>query len=371
MSLGADERQVNRSKPALRAGAGRAQKLIEVLEPRQFLSAQCLEAAGHASATQVSHASIIFQVAVQGQPARPVLIEASSAGAGDTPAIPAVTVRSSSEPLIVPAVQDLEAADASDPVQRLGSGSHFSGYNYIPPDGSAPPPVVVVVDVNGVILTQVSSGGSAVATFPPKKIKPSDRGLPQSDDSGPALTPLAQTPPARAASTLISVRREGLPVPAPIIVAAPIGSAASPVVAAMSHSGIYLGTVAMAEPAEVVLTASPAVAGVAVNGLASASNKAADALALIASPEDLAVAATYNFVHFNPSVLLNDAIAAFSQESASLSFVPLPTHSTARAWSITVAVVGLDLLLLGYCYQKSRRQRLVAATLAENPLACA
>lgn len=127
----------------------------------------------------------------------------------------------------------------------------------------------------------------------------------------------------------------------------------------------------MVDPGSTVLTMASVPTEQAAQGLAIASNKAADALSLIASPEGLADVASYNFVHFNPALLLNDAIAAFSEESAMLSFVPAPTHSTARAWTITAGVIGFDLMLMGYCYHRSRRQKAMAlaalAAQARNP----
>jgi hypothetical protein len=361
MSLIADQRR--RSKVRARAGTFTAPSFIEMLESRQLLAAHCLavatgEAAGSAlpalqatvAATTFPSGSLEIKHIAPGDGAATAVAETSSIGnctASGTAATPA-----------------LQAADASTPVQRLGSGSQFSGYDYIPPDGSAPPPVVVVVEMNGGQLTEVGSGGVHLVTTAPKKIKPSDVGLPVPADAGPALTPLAQTPAARTPIKM-SGDVAGLQVPAVLpIAAASAGSQASGRTAT-PHTTLYLGPVAMADPAEVVLAANPAAVGIA-DGLAYASNKAADALALIASPNDLAAGATYNFVHFNPAILLNDAIAAFSRDSATLSLATAPVHSTAHAWSITAAVIGVDLFLIGYCYQKSRRRKSIAAKFADN-----
>jgi hypothetical protein len=335
-----------------------------MLEPRQLLAAHCLAAATGAPAGG-AFPSLQVAVAAQGFPAGLVEIRHIPSSDGAATAVSETSEvgnGTTSGTAITPAVQ---AADDSDPVQRLGSGTQFSGYNYIPPDGSAPPPVVVVVEMNGGELTEVGSGGLHLVTTTPKKIKPSDVGLPIPADTGPALTPLAQTP---AAPTPIKMSGNvaGLQVPAVVPAAVQSAGSQAPGRTATPHTTLYLGPVAMADPAEVVLAANPAATVGIADGLAYASNKAADALALIASPDGLAAGATYNFVHFNPAILLNDAIAAFSRDSATLSLAPVPIHSTVHAWSITAAVIGVDLFLIGYCHQKSRRRKSVAAKFAEN-----
>lgn len=362
MSLSAAQKR--RSKARARAGTSTAPSFVEMLEPRQLLAAHCLavatgEAAGSAlPAPPAAPAAMAF-------PSSLLEIRHIDPGDGTATAVadtPAIAYRTVSGATTIPALQ---AADASTPVQRLGSGSQFSGYNYIPPDGSAPPPVVVVVEMNGGQLTEISSGGLHLVTTAPKKIKPSDVGLPTSADAGPALTPLAQTP-AGPAPMKTSGNVAGLQVPAVLPIAAGSAGSQAPGRAATPHKTMYLGPVAMADPAEVVLAANPGAAVGIADGLAYASNKAADALALIASPDDLAAGVTYNFVHFNPAILLNDAIAAFSRDSATLSLAPVPVHSTAHAWSITAAVIGVDLFLIGYCHQKSRRRKSIAAKFADN-----
>jgi hypothetical protein len=244
-------------------------------------------------------------------------------------------------------------------VTRLASGSDFSGYQYIPPNGSAPPPLNYVPDPGSTEGFEFPPGGTVILTAPPK-LKPSDRvgaALP----SGPSVTPLAQTPSTAPVSALMGGRSNGVAVPNPVTVPASLATSGASLSSALPRAPIYLGPLAMINPGEVVFAASSATVAKAADGLAYASSKAADALSLIATPDGLSDVASYNFVHFNPSILLNDAIAAFSQESATLSFVPTPTHSTTRAWTITAAVVGFDLLLMGYCYHKSRQQKAVAA----------
>ena len=337
--------QSKRLKARAQAATAPAQSLIEVLEPRRLLAAHC-------PATSTSNVLLAFDASLAAQAFSPAVFATKHHLHGDAEA---------------PAA--LEPADASAPVERLGSGSQFSGYVYIPPDGSAPPPVVVVVEMNGGELTEISSTGLHLVSTAPKKIKPSDVILPTPADSGPALTPLAQTPAGPAPinmSSKTSGNVAGLPVPTVLPIAAATVASPTPASVATQHTTMYLGTVAMADPAEVVLAASPGAAVGIADGLAYASNKAADALALIASPNDLAAGATYNFVHFNPAILLNDAIAAFSRDSATLSLAPVPVHSTAQAWSITAAVIGVDLFLIGYCHQKRRQRKAIAAKLAAN-----
>jgi hypothetical protein len=114
------------------------------------------------------------------------------------------------------------------------------------------------------------------------------------------------------------------------------------------------GTIAMAAPANAVF-AGGATAQFAVS-VADASNKAADTLALIASADSVRGVVAYNFIHFNPAAMLNDAIASFTNESASLPPAAVSAVSTGRAWAITAAVVGVDLLFVGYWYQKTKRE---------------
>lgn len=250
---------------------------------------------------------------------------------------------------------------------RLTDGSQFHGYDYIPADGSAPPPLPPpdLTHLPTVLSTpdQDNRGG---ASLPPKSVKPSiEPGGVSSDNAGPAPTPLAQTPAAAGVTgNPMGGARQSIAVPNPGAVISPAapGMGAARVSLPSPAPSTYVGTVAMAMPAEVVLAARTVTPTGISEGLAYATNRAADALALVASPDGVAGTAAYNFVHFNPAVLLNDAIAAFTRESASLSVVQLPNHSASRAWLVTGAVVAADLLLVGYWYQNRRRQKAVPST---------
>lgn len=347
MRLGVDQRQTSGALPARSGRKVIAPTSLEVLEPRRLMSGHTLTATSCAHqppAGVVAPLEVVVQRRLQRVPGA-----ATREDHGDAPVA------------LSPADQDTATAAASGlpPVERLGAGSHFSGYDYIPPDGSAPPPVVVLVDDNGVaVLSQVAPSAPPVV-LSHRKIKPADRGLPPGPAEGPLVTPLAQTPSRQAPPTMpqpdVSVRPAHLQV-----TVAPQTTEAGSVRVLSSHAIVYLGGVAMAPPADVTVVGAT-VAAVDAEGLAYASNKATDALALMASADGLVGTPAYNFVHFNPTALLNDAMAAFSRESASLSFIPLPVHSPTRAWSITAAVIGLDLLLLGYCHRKNQRQKAVIA----------
>lgn len=271
------------------------------------------------------------------------------------------------------------AADA-DPVQRLTTGNQFHGYDYIPTDGSAPP-VLPPPDLSDLPITLSRTGSVSVGQQLPKNEKPSVQpGDVVVSDAGPSPTPLAQTPSAAGPSGAIAnAARQSLAVPNPGAVIRPAVPSASVGVAKgplpITLPPIYFGTVAMVAPAASLFAGSQAIPSTGIpGGLVSASNHAADALALLSSEDGAVGTAAYNFVHFNPAALLNDALAAFTRESASvsLSTIEAPAgHSAARAWTITGAVIGADLLLLGYGYRKGRRSRAAArepvATAAAAP----
>ena len=357
------QRAIERPQRAPRARGVVAGTLIETLEPRQLLSGHCpanASAPRHPSMSQaligaVPSAQVAIGVLHQqaGSQSPPVLDE------HDTNAATGGTVTAVTTTL---AFSNADAV-GSAPVERLGTGSSFSGYQYINSDGSPPPPVIHVVEVNANGTLEIISGGPhgvSPVSSTQKKIKPSDV-VAGSGSSGPGVTPLAQTPAHSASKPLSgSVGRFGIPTP-PVGVTPAVSMPPTP-----SHPEIHLGAVAVPQSSQVAYIAMPAAAGKVADGLAYASNKAADALAMLAQSDPLGSATSYNFVHFNPSLLLNDALAAFSQESASLCFVAMPTHSTARAWSVTAAVIGLDLLLIGYCYQRNRRQKTVVAALQSS-----
>ena len=132
-------------------------------------------------------------------------------------------------------------------------------------------------------------------------------------------------------------------------VLAPIGS---PTVSINSHPTFFTTVVAM--PIEAFVAVNPQAAAQAATEIAVASNQAKDVLAIVANSQSIGGEVAYNFVHFNPADLLNDAIASFTAESASIS-PPTAESSTARAWTVTAAVIGMDVLFMGYWYQKSRR----------------
>jgi hypothetical protein len=367
MSFGIFQRAIDRPKPVRRA-AGAACTLIETLEPRRLLSGHCSVTPKAAPApistvarAAISEATAVFQAEIWiNQHQARAGVASANEGDADIPTTPG-------SPMAAAITMGGADVTGSAPVERLGSGLEFSGYQYINPDGSAPPPLVHVVEVGGNGLLEVVSGGGTVVSpvsSDPKKIKPSNIELP-GVASGPAVTPLAQTPVRSNSNTISnsntmssSAGRIAVPTPAPVGVAPAVSISPAP-----AREPIYLGAVGVEQPVGVAFVGATAVAGKVADGLAYASNKAGDALSLLSSGDSMDSAATYNFVHFNPSFLLNDAMAAFSQESASLSFVPMPTHSTVRAWSITAAVIGLDLLLIGYCYQRGRRQKTVASAL--------
>lgn len=170
------------------------------------------------------------------------------------------------------------------------------------------------------------------------------------------VTPLAQTPDSPSISSLAHAENSGISLdPASVSLALP------PTVstARFTSKGVFssFGTVATALPSAVIVAGSATVAAQAATGLASASNRAADALALVGSAESISTAVAYNFVHFNPGALLNDAIAVFSSESASITPITQTTHSLTRAWTITASVVAFDAVFLGYWYQKAKKER--------------
>lgn len=366
MSLGQIRGRIPGPRRGAPAARGHAPVLLESLESRRLLSAAL-----------PAHAAVNAACVTQAAPVQAVALTSSSTLRGGV-----VVLNSSSvcaQATGTTAGQEdasgsgsASAAADSAPVERLTNGSAFHGYDYIPPDGSAPPALPTLHVVQLPVLTWSKPQGSAVNGVPPK-IKKSVEG--EGDSSGPSLTPLAQTPASvrAAASPTIAARESvGVPNPGPVISPAPTsvaanlhGGTSSPF---LSVSG-YGGTVAAVMPVEAVLAAHSAVpmpAGIS-QGIAYASNRAADALSLVASADGMAGTVAYNFVHFNPALLLNDAIATFARESASLSAVQPPAHSNARAWLVTGAVVAADLLLVGYWYQNRRQQQKTATLVRPVP----
>jgi hypothetical protein len=119
-----------------------------------------------------------------------------------------------------------------------------------------------------------------------------------------------------------------------------------------------------------VFYSNGSVGGHAEVGIATAAahvtSKSIDALATIGSTPILAGEVMYNFVHFNPSALLDDAIAGFVNESAAISVAnpfssaPNPSH---RAWTVSAAVVGIDLIIMSCLYQRAKTDRAMKAKL--------
>jgi hypothetical protein len=125
---------------------------------------------------------------------------------------------------------------------------------------------------------------------------------------------------------------------------------------AWSRTPIFYSNGSIGEHAEV---------GIAT-AAAHVTSESIDALATIGSTPILAGEVMYNFVHFNPSALLDDAIAGFANESAAISvanpFSSAP-NSSHRAWTVTAAVIGLDLIIMSCLYQRARTDRAMKAKL--------
>jgi hypothetical protein len=260
--------------------------------------------------------------------------------------------------------QDVVVANAADaPVQRLSSGGHFAGFDHPPrpgdagDDSPAPDDRPAPKDVGVSPATPVIPGGVKVSGKP-GVITPSFTGAGGPGTvAGEPPTPLALTP-ARPAIQF-QVVDPGWSVPTPAVVGPVVSKVSDNVAVVTSTPHVALGTFAMAMPANTAFADGQAIAVQVAGAMANASNKAVDALALMASPESVRVAVAYNFIHFNPAAMLNDAIASFTNESASLAPMAAPDASSGRAWTITAAVVGLDLLFVGYWYQKTRRENAV------------
>jgi hypothetical protein len=368
MSLGDKRGRIPAPRSGSPAARGRAPALLETLECRCLLSASfhapvgiAATCAGQTNLPLVAVAGATEATRAAGHIAQAQSLRPQQGVATGDPTANGTAATNSTTGAIA-------ATDGTAPVERL-TGGQFHGYDYIPPDGSAPPALpssnLTAVPIQ-ITKPDPKKGGNK-----PAKIKPSDQpgGVPASN-AGPALTPLAQTPAAAGPTGApMGAARASAGVPNPGAVISPIGPAASVARASMPlpAPSAYLGTVAVVMPAQAILAAhSVAPAGVAAisGGLAYASERAADALSLVAPGDGLTGTAAYNFVHFNPAVLLNDAIAAFTRESTSLSAVQMPARSAARAWGVTGAVVAADLLLVGYWYQKRRQRKVARASVA-------
>lgn len=64
----------------------------------------------------------------------------------------------------------------------------------------------------------------------------------------------------------------------------------------------------------------------------------------------------YGFVRLNPGMIFPGSVVTFVNEWATLSGSELPTSSSG-AWAVTAAVLGVDAVLLGAWYRRTRRGR--------------
>lgn len=249
----------------------------------------------------------------------------------------------------------------SRPVQRMTAGDHFAGYDYElviadqqgQPEAVAPPAPVSLAVAPGTPTRVVKVGNR-----PPKSLKPSVVG-----EGGPpavapvVITPLALTPAkAPATSAGASPGSVAVPSPAAVATAAPATAGGSRIVPQPSAVGFVSSPDVTAE--QPVFSGDEIAAVGTAGSLMFASNKAADALAFVQSHEAEMGAVAYNFVHFNPAAMLDDAVAAFTAESSAIGAARAPQPpSSMRAWTITGLVVGVDMILVTYWYQKTRREK--------------
>jgi len=78
---------------------------------------------------------------------------------------------------------------------------------------------------------------------------------------------------------------------------------------------------------------------------------------------------SFEFAHFaSPLMLVADSVGSFIQASTLAPFkANTPAAAARRAWAVTAAVLGVDVILLGYYYQK--RRKAVAALATETVMA--
>jgi hypothetical protein len=264
---------------------------------------------------------------------------------------------SAAVPADPPIQTHIAISEAPLKVQRLNTSNQFTGFDYTNAIAKNPPPAVTTITAD--------MGEFAGMTAPPPNIVIGGsgqiyRGFKTSLEHGgppPAgpLTPLAQTPAA-----IVFARAAFLSAGDLAVNVLPTSAPGSdPATAAPSAPAAVLGTAVTVIPQEVASDAGRALAAPVVEGLALASGKASDALAFVASGPDAVGAVAFNFVHFNPAVMVNDAISSFANESIALANdVAAPAVVRApvsRAWTITAGVIAVDLLLMGYCFQRARR----------------
>jgi hypothetical protein len=343
---------------SLAVDAAPALLLIESLECRRLLCASVpvthVPVALTSSSVQMVAPSLSATHVVSAQIMQPTTSVSASLKASDVTGLP----------------QGVIVVNASDtPVQRLGAGGHFAGFDHPPrpgdPGDDAPAPNDVGTSPAGPVVPTGTKVSGKPGTFKPSFTGAGNPGTVAVDPP----TPLALTPARPAVQSQVGGR--GWSVPTPSAVGAVVAKTSDNVQVSTSKPHVALGTFAMAMPASAAFADGETIAVQIAGAVANASNKAADALALMASPESVRVAVAYNFIHFNPAAMLNDSIASFTNESASLAPIAAPAASSGRAWAITAAVVGLDFLFVGCWYQKTRREnavRLKRAGLVSCPL---
>ena len=318
----------------------RRRALIEPLEGRRLLSGAVTapvpavppQIARHVIiATSLPNTPSIADTPVQLQPSTMIVSGAAdidlAAGMGQIPISAASPATNA--PVVI-------SKGANGSVSVTTTDFYGDGNTEFPLQG--PPPTIVNVGVGGKL---------------PKTFHTSDEhgGAPALTGAPPVLTPLAQTPSHREAAN--AAHGSAIPLPVTSVVAPPI--APTTVISANSPSHQPFLTTVISLPIEAFVAISPQTAVETGGAIAAASNKAVDVLAMVANPQTLGGEVAYNFVHFNPANLLNDAIASFTADSASISPASAPA-SSARAWTVTAAVIGMDVLFMGYWYQKSRRE---------------
>jgi len=174
----------------------------------------------------------------------------------------------------------------------------------------------------------------------------------------------AVEPPTPLALTPSSAQRfaEG---PAGALQTAPVAVASAHANALAASSGalaaarrpatlaaVFFGTAPITRDAALVADGVYAATGL----LPAAAAQAPDVLSAISAPQALAAHVAYNFLRLDPGTIFPDTIAAFVNEWASMPSV-VTQPSVAGAWAVTAAVLGIDAVLVGVWYRRSRRAR--------------
>lgn len=169
-------------------------------------------------------------------------------------------------------------------------------------------------------------------------------------------TPLALTPAGVSKSAAGSV---GAVQTTPSSNAASVNAAVSVSSGALSAArrpaglaAVFFGTAPLTRQAALVADGVYAATGL----LPAADSHVPEALSAMSAPPSLAAQVAYNFLRLDPAAVFPDTIAAFVNEWASIpSAVSQP--SAAGAWAVTAAVLGLDAVLLGAWYRRTRRNK--------------